>query len=314
MTSRHPSTSCNSSPNCACPTCDAARASAGASCSSSGCAVTSQNQGLPSAGVGNRTIRGGKVRYSAQPEQRSTQLSTYAIPVLQLGEPSGRVTEFFGGMNDAALPQAETPVNLVRAAGAVNVVPAAGAVNIVPAAGAVNVVRAAGQAGQPPAPVPVPSAPPPPPTQAQQFPAKPGDQQAPQQGGIAIDAQTATALAGLGGTLLQGTRDIVVAAITQGAESERERGRQQAAVQIAQLQRQGLLTQQQAADALANVDRAIAGSLVAPPPATQQPPVVEPPPQGFFESMTTGQKVALGVGGAAILAALGYGVYRATRD
>mgnify|MGYP001209417187 CR=1 FL=1 len=313
MTSRHPSTSCNSSPNCACPTCDAARASAGASCSSSGCAVTSQNQGLPSAGVGNRTIRGGKVRYSAQPEQRSTQLSTYAIPVLQLGEPSGRVTEFFGGMNDAALPQAETPVNLVRAAGAVNVVPAAGAVNLVPAAGAVNVVRAAGTAPAsttPPAPIPVPSAPPPPPNQAQPFPAKPGDQQAPQQGGIGIDAQTATALAGLGGTLLQGTRDIVVAAITQGAESERERGRQQAAVQIAQLQRQGLLTQQQAADALANVDRAIAGSLTAPPP----PPPPPPPPQGFFESMTTGQKVALGVGGAAILAALGYGVYRATRD
>lgn len=308
MTSRHPSSSCTS-PNCPCPTCDAARAEAGSSCSSKGCAVTSQNQGFPSAGVGNRTIRGRSVRYSAPAEQPSTRLSTYAIPVLQLGEPSGRVTEFFGGMNDAAPPQAETPVNLVHAAGAVNVVHAAGAVNVVPAAGAVNVVRAAGQAA-PPAPVPVPSAPPPPPTQAQQFPAKPGDQQAPQQGGIAIDAQTATALAGLGGTLLQGTRDIVVAAITQGAESERERGRQQAAVQIAQLQRQGLLTQQQAADALANVDRALAASLTAPPP----PPVVAPAPQGFFESMTTGQKVALGVGGAAILAALGYGVYRATRD
>lgn len=305
MTSRHPSSSC-SSPNCPCPTCDAARAEAGSSCSSNGCAVTSQNQGFPSAGVGNRTIRGRGVRYSAPAEQPSTRISTYAIPVLQLGEPSGRVTEFFGGMNDAAPPQAETPVNLVHAAGAINVVPAAGAVNVVPAAGAVNVVRAAGQAGQPPAPIPVSSAPPSTP--------KPGDQQPPQQasqqGGIAIDAQTATALAGLGGTLLQGTRDIVVAAITQGAESERERGRQQAAVQVAQLQRQGLLSQQQAADALANIDRALAVSPTVTPPV----PVVAPAPQGFFESMTTGQKVALGVGGAAILAALGYGVYRATRD
>ena len=297
MTSRNPALSCTS-PNCVCPSCAAARA--GSSCSSNGCAVTSQNQGLPSAGVGgNRLIRGGKVRYASGSANAPVRLASYAVPVLQLGEPSGRVTEFFGGMNDTPPPQSESSVNVVPAAGAVNVVPAAGAVNVVPAAGAVNVVRAAG----------TPQVSPQPGIRTEQSTMKPGDQQAPgaQQGGVQIDAQTTQALAGLGSTLLTGTRDIVVTAITQGAETDRERARQQANREIADLQRQGLLSQQEANNALANIDRALAaGSAPATPPA--------PPPQGFFASMSTGQKVALGVGGAAVLAALGYGIYRATRD
>jgi hypothetical protein len=269
---------------------------------------------------GNRLIRGGKVRYASGSANPPVRLASYAVPVLQLGEPSGRVTEFFGGMNDTPPPQSESSVNVVRAAGAVdvvhaagavdvvhaagavNVVPAAGAVNVVPAAGAVNVVRAAGDVG-------TPQVSPQPGIRTEQSTMKPGDQPAPgaQQGGVQIDAQTAQALAGLGSTLLTGTRDIVVTAITQGAETDRERARQQANREIANLQRQGLLSQQEANNAVANVDRALAaGSAPATPPAH--------PPQGFFASMSTGQKVALGVGGAAVLAALGYGIYRATRD
>lgn len=295
MSGRNPVSSCSTSCSCGRENCSCPKA----------CAVTSQNQGLPSAGVGgNSTIRHRGPIYARGP---TPVLASYAVPVLQLGQPSGRVTDFFGaGMNDPAPPQSPNEVNVVRAAGEVNVVRAAGSVQVVPAAGAVNIVRAAGQTA--PAPVQTTSAPPPTPTQVQQYPAKPGDTAAPQQGGLAIDAQTAQALAGLGSTLLQGTRDIVVAAITQGAETDRERTRQQAATQIADLQNRGLLSQQEAANAMSNVNTA----LQAPAPVQAPPPAPAPAP-GFFASMTTGQKVAVGVGAAALVGALGFAVYKATR-
>lgn len=295
------------------------------SCGEGACSVTSQSRALGSlsAPTGGSSVFGRKPMYA----QRQTEptLGGYGIPTLQLDSPhpapAGAATEFFGGYSNPGpliLPSGEADVNVVRPAGQADLgtqVVRAAAQVVVPPAGLV-LARPAGQAA-PSTPSTSTST-----STSSSTPVKtPGmdaqisytNGQAPQQqGGVQMDAQTATALAGLGSTLLAGTRDIVVAAITQGGESDRARARAQAEQEIARLRAQGLLTQDQAALAMQNTNTLLASqqqAAIAAALAAQQQQ-----PQGFLASLSTGQKVALGVGGVALLGGIGFAIWSATRD
>lgn len=280
------------------------------SCGEGACSVTSQSRALGSlsAPTGGSTVFGRKPMYAQRSAQEPT-LGGYGIPTLQLDSPhpapAGAATEFFGGYSNPGpliLPSGEADVNVVRPAGQADlgtqvVRPAAQVV--VPPTGLV-LARPAGQAS----PVKTPG---------QDAQISYTNNQAPQQqGGVQMDQQTAQALAGLGSTLLTGTRDIVVAAITQGGESDRARARAQAEQEIARLRAQGLLTQDQAALAMQNTNTLLAtqqqAAIAAALAAQQQQP------QGFLASLSTGQKVALGVGGVALLGGIGFAIWSATRD
>lgn len=290
------------------------------SCDEGACSITSQTRALSSlsssgAKSGGGTVFGKKPVYA--PSGATPTLAAYGQPTLEFDNPTpapaGAVTEFFGGYSDQAprfVPAGA--VDVVRSAGEirdpVSVVPAAQVV--IPPAG-LAIVRPAGQTAPPANTTNNPG------TKTAGSDAQisytnnqPAQQQ---QGGVQMDAQTTSALAGLGSSLLQGTRDIVVAAITQGGESDRARARAQAEQEIARLRAQGLLTQDQAALAMQNTNTLLASqqqAALAAALAAQQ----AQQPQGFFASMTTPQKVALGVGSAVLVGGLGFAIWRATRD
>lgn len=290
------------------------------SCDEGACSITSQTRALSSlSSSGAKSNNGGGTVFGKKPvyaPSAKTVLAAYGQPTLRLDNPhpapAGAVTEFFGGYSDQAprfVPAGA--VDVVRPAGEsqqpISLIPAAQVV--IPPAG-LAIVRPAGQtppASSTTAPNPGTK------TAGSEAQINYTNAQAPQQqpGGVQMDAQTASALAGLGSSLLQGTRDIVVAAITQGGESDRARARAQAEQEIARLRAQGLLTQDQAALAMQNTNTLLASqqqaALAAALAAQQQP-------QGFFASMTTPQKVALGVGSAVLVGGLGFAIWRATRD
>lgn len=153
-------------------------------------------------------------------------------------------------------------------------------------------VSAAGQTA--PAPITVPTPPPP---------YKPGmgGAQQPQSG---VSPEVAQALLNFGTVGLQGLQAIFTTAFTQANETDRARIASETQRQIAQLQREGLLSQQEATNAM--IASANAQHAASPPP----PP---PPPAGWWASMTQNQKLAVGVGATVGVVGIGALIYKATR-
>ena len=123
------------------------------------------------------------------------------------------------------------------------------------------------------------------------------------QGGM--PPELAQGLLNLGQTGLGALQTIITTAITQGNTTERARLEADMRREVARLQARGLLTSQQAADALGALQNAQASAPPPPPP---------PPPPTGWNALSTPAKVGIIGGGVVGLAGLGYLVYRATRQ
>ena len=138
-----------------------------------------------------------------------------------------------------------------------------------------------------------------------------GGTQAPQQqphgGGMAPEVQQA--LINLGTTGLQGLTGVISTALSQGGQTDRTRIEADYRRDVARMQSQGLLSQQQAADAM-NAFQSAAAQTPMQPGLGMGPMGLQ---QNWWDTLTDVEKAGV-VGGAAVgLAGIGYLVYRATR-
>jgi len=126
-------------------------------------------------------------------------------------------------------------------------------------------------------------------------------------GGMAPEVQQA--LINLGTTGLQGLTGVISTALSQGGQTDRTRIEADYRRDVARMQSQGLLTQQQAADAM-NAFQSAAAQTPVQPNAGMGPMGAQ---QNWWDTLTDVEKAGV-VGGAAVgLAGIGYLVYRATR-
>jgi len=126
-------------------------------------------------------------------------------------------------------------------------------------------------------------------------------------GGMAPEVQQA--LINLGTTGLQGLTGVISTALSQGGQTDRTRIEADYRRDVARMQSQGLLTQQQAADAM-NAFQSAAAQTPVQPNAGMGPMGAQP---NWWDTLTDVEKAGV-VGGAAVgLAGIGYLVYRATR-
>lgn len=131
---------------------------------------------------------------------------------------------------------------------------------------------------------------------------------APTQGG-GMSPEVQQALIGLGTTGLQGLTGVISTALSQGGQTDRTRIEADYRRDVARMQSQGLLTQQQAADAMTAFRTADAST----PPSSPTGPIGTTQDQPWWDTLTNAEKAGV-VGGAAVgLAGIGYLVYRATR-
>ena len=232
--------------------------SAGASCSSGACSITSQSTAM---GRSSSTVHPAAARAF-----RGMRIAGYENPQMKVGGPVVRE-------NDPSIAGYGGPI-----------VPPAGQALVLSAGQAL--ILSAGQT--PPAP---------PLGQSKQ-----GDAWVPPQQQVGIPPEVAQGLMNIGTVGLQGLTSIITTAFTQSNETERARIAADAQQRIAQLQRQGLLSQQEANDAAMAVMNARAS---APPVALQ--------PVGWWASLTPNTKMAVGVGAAAGVVGIGALIYKYTR-
>jgi hypothetical protein len=117
------------------------------------------------------------------------------------------------------------------------------------------------------------------------------------------------ALINLGTTGLQGLTGVISTALSQGGQTDRTRIEADYRRDVARMQSQGLLTQQQAADAM-NAFQSAAAQTPMQPGMGMGPMGMQ---QNWWDTLTDVEKAGV-VGGAAVgLAGIGYLVYRATR-
>ena len=135
---------------------------------------------------------------------------------------------------------------------------------------------------------------------------QPPQQQPPQQQ-QGMTPEIAQGLMNLGTTGIGALQTIITTAITQGNTTDRARLEMDMRREVARLQSQGLLTQQQATDALGALQNAQA---IAPPPFVQ-PQFGQP---GWWESLPPSTRTLITVGGLAGVAGIGYLVYRSSRS
>ena len=133
-----------------------------------------------------------------------------------------------------------------------------------------------------------------------------------------MSTEVQTALIGMGTSGLQGLTNVISTALSQGGQTDRTRIEADYRRDVARMQAQGLLSAQQASDALGAFQNAAAQAPIGPGfggqgfggPGMGGPGFLGP---GWWDTLTDVEKVGV-VGGTAVgLAGIGYLVYRATR-